>query len=222
MYTTRGLVNTRIGESALIIGAGATIKENQEQINNFIQSTKPFTIGINNMTEFWVPDYHLWTNTQRFRTYGKNIDPNSSLLLGSNIPLKVIKETIQSRSYILINYTDMDRGIPVGYKDGKIYGYYRTAGCLAIMILHLMGVSEINIVGMDGYSLHKLEDLESSRESQHCYGEGFTDTASWETCVRKDREIENVLWRLENYGINFKILTPTKYEDFYENARLYT
>ena len=218
METIKDLVNTRKGESALIIGAGAAIKEEADNIDAFIKRKKPFTLGINNMTSFWVPDYHVWTNTQRFRTYGESINPNSHLLLGQNIPLKVIRNVIGGRDYILINYTDMKEGVPLGYKDGKIYGYFRTAGNLAIMIAHLMGASEVNIVGADGYSLHKREDLVKGQESHHCYGNGFTDTADWETCVKKDKIINNVLNNLREYGIDFKILTPTKYEDFYKKV----
>ncbi len=221
METIKDLINTRVGESALIIGAGTSIKENEKEINDFIEETKSFTIGINNMTAFWVPDYHLWTNTQRFRTYGKNVSPKSKLLLGSNISLKVIRDVIGDRAYTLINYTDKVEGVPIKYKGGKIYGYYRTAGCLAIMILHLMGAKEINIVGMDGYSLHKHEDIKSGEKSQHWYGKGLTDTATWETCVMKDGLIEGVLNNLRGYGINFKILTPTKYRGFYDSTRLH-
>ena len=92
------------------------------------------------MTKYFTPDYHLWTNTQRFRTYGKNINSNSSILLGSNISLKVVNEIIKSKDYILINYTDQ-KEIPINYRKGKICGYYRTAGCLSIMIAHLMGAA---------------------------------------------------------------------------------
>ncbi len=221
MRTIKDLIGTKKDKSALIIGAGATIKEEEESIYSFIRKTKPFVIGINNMTAIWTPDFHLWTNTQRFRTYGKNIRSPSNLLLGSNISLKVINEVIGSREYTLINYTDMKEDIPMCYKNGKIYGYYRTAGCLAIMIVHLMGATDISIVGMDGYSLHEHKALESGEESQHCYDKGFTDTADWETCVKKDKLIEKALGGLENHGIDFKILTPTKYRRFYDSTRLY-
>lgn len=221
MKTIQNLINKEKGKDALIIGAGTSIKDNQDLINKFIRKTKPFTMGINNMTNFWIPDYHLWTNTQRFRTYGNNINNESKLLLGSNISLKVIKDVIGDSSYTLVNYTDKVKGVPIKYKGGKIYGYYRTAGCLAIMILHLMGVKDINIVGMDGYTLHKHKDIKSGKKSQHWYGNGLTDTATWKTCVMKDELIEEVLHSLKDYGIKFQILTPTIYKDFYDSTGLY-
>ena len=218
MTTIQDLINKEVNRKAVIIGAGASVKNYQNKISTFICKNNAVTIGINNMTEFWIPDYHLWTNTQRFRTYGNNIRAESKLLLGCNIPLKIIRNTI-NRDYTLIDYTDVE-STPIDYHDGKIYGYYRTAGCLAIMILHLMGVSEINIVGMDGYTLHSRDKLQQREKSQHCYGEGHTDTADWDSCVKKDTIIKNVLLTLKNYGIKFRIITPTKYKEFYDGQQL--
>ena len=221
MKTVKNLISIRKNESALIIGAGSSVKKYQQQINDYIKRVNPFTIGINNITKFFIPDYHLWTNTSRFRTFGKNINKRSDLLLGSNISLKVIKDIIGSRDYTLINYTD-DEKIPLGYSDGKILGFYRTAGCLAIMISNLMGAKDISVVGMDGYTKFKHKSILKGNKSQHCYGSGHTDTANWETCVKKDIIINNVLKNIGSYGINFKIITPTKYGEFYDSTRLHT
>ena len=221
MNSVKNLEGKLKGKSVIIVGAGSTVKEYQWQINDHIKLTKSFIIGINNMTRYFTPDYHLWTNTQRFRTYGKNINSKSKILLGSNISLKVINEVIGSRNYTLINYTDK-QGVPIKYKKSKISGYYRTAGCLAIMIAFLMEASKIYIVGMDGYTYHNHKDLTVGNKSQHCYGNGFTDTATWDTCIKKDKLINGVLRSLKEYGINFKIITPTKYGEFYDSTRLYT
>ena len=211
-----GLAEER--SSVVIVGAGASIQKYYNQIDGFIQDSDSVIFGINNMTDYWTPHLHLWTNTQRFRTYGSNISPESILLLGQNIPLKIINNVIDNKKYFLINYTDMNKNIPIGYKKGKIYGYYRTAGCLAIMIAHLMGAEKINLVGFDGYTLHSQRDLVSAKKDQHCYGSGHTDTADYETCIKKDIEINSVLCDLKAYGIKFNILTPTKYSEFYKKV----
>lgn len=221
MKTIRNLVGKEKGKIGLIIGAGASIRDHQTEIDNFIEKTKPVTIGINNMSAFWTPDYHLWTNNQRFRTFGVGVKTGSKLLLGSGISLKIIKEIIGNKKYTSIFYSDR-KGLPIKFDDYMIYGYFRTAGCLAIMIMHLMGVKEINIVGMDGYALHKKSDILSNKKSQHCYGMGFTDTASWGACLTKDNDIHKILQNIQNYGIDFKILTPTVYRDFYDSTRLHT
>lgn len=219
MKTIKDLINIHKGKNAIVIGAGATLIEYQKQIDNFIKETAPIIIGVNNMTSFWIPDYHMWTNNQRFRTYGKNIDPTSTILLGSNISLKVIKEVIDKSEYVVLNRVDRE-GVPIKYKNGTIYGYFRTAGCLAIMILHLMGVDKISVIGMDGYTLYNQHSIETGKKSQHCYGKGFTDTATWKTCIKKDEIIDAALQNIQNYGIDFKIITPTKYKRFYDSTTL--
>lgn len=221
MKTIKDLVGTRKGENALVICAGSSTRKNREQINGFVAKTSSFTIGINNITDFYIPRYHLWTNTKRFRTFGKNIYPKSTLLLGSNIYIKVIKEVIENREYVLINYTDMKEGVPIDYKDGKIYGFYRTAGCLSIMIAHLMGAKEINIIGMDGHTLYDYKDIKSGKKRHHCYNEDYTPY-SQEICIKKDKVVNGILHSLKDYGIKFNILTPTKYENFYNSVKLYS
>lgn len=212
METIKNLINIKKDRIGLVICAGSSVKENKKQIDQFIKEKNPVTIGINNISHLYKPEYHLWTNTKRFRNFGHKTHNDSKLLLGSNISIKVIKEVIGNRKYTLINYTDQE-GIPIGYKKGKIYGHYRTAGCLAIMILHLMGVSKINIVGMDGHTIHEYEDIKSGKIQHHCYEENYIPYLE-DMCIKKDKLIDKILNSLKNYGINFKILNPTIYENF--------
>jgi hypothetical protein len=222
MKTLKDLEKSRLRESALIIGSGPSTKEYHKNIDNFIRKNNPFIIGINNVIDLIpIPEYHLFTNTQRFRTYGNDIMTESIILLGQNISLKIIKDIIGNSPYILINYIDKP-DLPITYKNGKITGFFRTAGCLAIMIAHIMGASEINIVGMDGYTLYSKEELEKGQQSQHWYGIGHSDTADYETCIEKDRLINIALKNIKNYGINFNILTPTKYGEFYDSTRMFS
>jgi len=37
--------------------------------------------------------------------------------------------------------------------------------------------------------------------------------------MKKDKIIDDVLHNLQEYGIDFKILTPTKYENYYDDKR---
>ena len=164
MKTIENLIKKHKGRRALIIAAGSSVKEYQNKINSFIHEEKPIVIGINNITEFFIPDYHLWTNTKRFRNFGKNILSESELLLSYGIHLKTVKEVIGDMNYTLINFTDMKEGIPLGYKKGKILGFFRTAGCLAIMIAHLMGCKDVSIVGMDGHTFYDYDDIKSGEK----------------------------------------------------------
>jgi hypothetical protein len=219
MKTLKDLEGRELGMSALIIGAGSSLRNYMTSIDEFIKHNGAYTIGINNIADIIVPDYHTWTNTQRFRTYGHTIHPSSNILLGQGIKLNIIHEVIGSRPYTVINYIER-YGMPISYNNGKITGWFRTAGVLSIFIAHIMGASEINVVGMDGYTLYSQKELQDGK-GQHCYGTGHTDTADYETCLKKDNQINDALLGLKKYGIKFNILTPTKYEEFYDSSRLH-
>lgn len=220
MKTIKNLVEKHKGQEALIICAGSTVRDYQQQIKAFIKKEKPFTIGINNIMDFFVPQYHLWTNTKRFRNFGSKINKNSQILLGAGIHLKTIKETIGSREYTVINFTDMKEGVPIGYRKGKIFGFYRTAGNLSIMISHLMGATKVNIVGMDGHTFYNYEDVRSGKKPHHCYNENY-QPFSPEIRIKKDKVVTRVLTNLRNAGIDLNIITPTVYGGFYDSTRLH-
>jgi len=195
----------------VIIGAGSSIKKYENKIKNFIRDKK--TIGINNITHLFIPDFHVWTNNQRLNEYGGCISQNSILILGDGIRKEMIdKHKIES--FVLLEYDDSE-GIPIDIRNGKIYGYFRTAGCLSIMIAHCLGAKNIYIVGMDGYTLYPKDDLKNMKKDHHCYGKGYTDDASWEKCLIKDEKVYSCLKSIHNYGVNFSILTPTIFNDFF-------
>jgi hypothetical protein len=219
MKTIKDLVGTRKGEKAVIICAGASVRAYQHKIQEFIDREGAFTIGINNITSLFTPDYHLWTNTKRFRDFGKHIMKDSKLLLGKGIHIKTIREIIGNRKYFLINFTDMKEGVPIDYKNGKIFGFYRTAGNLAIMVAHLMGASHVDIVGVDGHTFYNYDDIKNGKQPHHCYDEKY-EPFSYEVCVKKDRITNMVLKNLREYGIHIRILTPTVHQEFFNPVML--
>lgn len=213
------LENKEKGKSAIIIGAGSSISKYENEINNFIQKANPITIGINNISSFIVPDYHVWTNTSRFKDFGNSISKKSRILLGENISKKNIKMVLNHSDYYHVSYTDSEK-TNYGYDKGKVFGHFRTAGCLSVMLSHIMGVSNIFIVGMDGYTLNSEESLMNNNSSQHFYANGHSDKASWEECVKKDRIAYGILDGIKDYGINFSIITPTKFIRHYDESIL--
>jgi hypothetical protein len=206
------------GKSFLIVGAGGTLKEYEGPIKKFMSKNNPVTIGINYMTGFCIPNYHLWTNRQRYRDFGSCINKNSKMIFGCNLPAKLIKKHFKG-DYISVDY-DGSSGNSIRYEGGKIYGNFRTAGCLAIVIAYLFGACDIYVVGMDGYTLHSREKLDRKAGSHHFYGKGFTDDTTWEQCIEKDRLVYENLSEIEVFGVDFKILTPTKFEKFYDGTVL--
>lgn len=207
------LENIEKGSHIIVVGSGATIKENKDKILRYIHETGAKTIGINCMTELCVPDYHLWTNKQRYRDLGHCIDIKSKFIFGEGLSEKLIRKHYNGE-YIKLHYIDED-GVKVTYKNGIIYGHFRTAGTLSIMVAHVMGANKIDIVGMDGYTLYGQKELKKGKKSHHCYGQGYTDDASWEKCIQKDKLVNKALHDIHDYGVIFNILTPTKFSDFH-------
>lgn len=219
MKTIKDLVGKEKDKNFLILCTGSTVKEKRKDIDNFIEKKKPVIVGVNNLSGFWIPDYHIWTNNGRFRTFGKNINPKSILLLGSNISLKVISETIGDRDYVVLERVDRE-GVPIDYRNGIIYGYHRTVGCAAITISHLLGAKEINIVGMDGHTFNSYEDVKKGNKTHHFYNEKYVPYTP-EIRVKKDEITKGVLQSLKDYGIDFSIITPTMFKKFYDSNKLY-
>jgi hypothetical protein len=116
--------------------------------------------------------------------------------------------------YIFVDYESKD-GEEIDFRDGVIHGNFRTAGVLAIMICHLFGARDIYIAGMDGFTLHRKDDVEAGNKHHHIYGKGYTDDATWDECVEKDRLVYENLKGINDWGVDFKIITPTKFEQFY-------
>jgi len=124
----------------LIIGAGASLKDHIMPIKNFINDKKLISIGINKITEFIIPDYHLWTNNQRLHDQMNYISSKSKLILGIGIANNLIKKL--NCNYIQVNYINGPL-LRYKYMDGIIYGNLRTAGILAIVIAKIFGAKKI-------------------------------------------------------------------------------
>jgi len=199
----------------MIVGAGGTVKEYKDKIVDHIKINNIITIGINLMTFLCIPDYHLWTNKQRYATQHDCISKKSKLLFGCRMPENLIKKHWDG-DFERVDYVN-ESDLLISYKDGCIYGNFRTAGILAIMIAYINGAKKIEVVGMDGFTLYDKIKLDNKEVNHHCYGSGYTDDASWEKCVGKDKLVDDGLHALKDYGVDFKILTPTKFEDFYDS-----
>ena len=105
------------GNDFLIVGAGASLRDNVKVVKRFTSEKDLRTIGINKMTEFIVPDYHLWTNNQRLRDQADCIHPFSTLMIGSWIRPELRK--ILNGNYINVYYTKNPSDI-YGFIDGMV------------------------------------------------------------------------------------------------------
>jgi len=207
----RNLQQIEKGNNAYIICTGGTMLKCKNRVFP-IRDPKAFIIGINNMSAICVPDYHLWTNNSRLKQFGKTMWDIPVKMFGKNIKKSVIN-SVHKGGYFTIDYTDK-KDEPISYKNGKIRGHYRTAGCLSIMIAHIMGAENIYIAGMDGYTYIDEENV----EGQHFYGEGHTDGTSLSVYQGKDKKVYDALRSIKKYGINFSIITPTVFKEFYNET----
>ena len=219
MIKLRDRLGVEKGRPMLVVGGGGSVRDGESSISKFIEEKNPVLIGVNKLMPYVTPKYHLWTNTQRYRDMGNCIDPSSIMLFGSGLSKKIIRMHYTKDDYIVVNYTSdlkKAKSETIRYSKGKIYGHIRTAGCLSIMICHLFEASDIFVVGMDGFTLHEKDELDNCEENQHCYGAGYTDKDGWDVCVQKDKIVYDNLRDLNNYGISFKLITPTVFDEFYD------
>lgn len=215
------LINKESGRPFLVVGAGSSIAAYRDSIKAFIVKNNPVTIGINNISTFITPNYHVWTNTGRFREFGDTIHPLSQVILKKDMDPKLIRKH-ELTDYATLNYID-EPGVPVAYnpKKGRVEGSFRTAGCLSIFLSHLMGSGMVYVVGMDGYTYHGPEELDAGA-GQHFYGTGFTDRGEmkdkryWHLAAGKDAEVYKALDGISAYGVQFAIITPTVFDEYYE------
>jgi len=204
-------------DKIMIVGSGPSLNTWQDQILKFIKKEQCTLIGVNKMTSLCHPDYHLWTNKQRYRDLGGCINPKkSTMMFGHGIPKKLIRKHFKG-DYISVVYSNDKRySERPRLKEKHLRGGFRTAGVLAIAIAYLMEGKQIWVVGMDGYTLQPKSRLIRHKRSQHCYGSGFTDDASWEKCLEKDRVVSQELDCLSKF-VAFEILTPTKFKKHYRS-----
>lgn len=209
------------GSHVLILGGASSIKKHNIEIRNYIIKNNCVTIGTNRSNEIFVSDYHIWTNNDGFKKHGQKLLKESKKIFGCYLNKNIIKEKCSNEEYLTIFYDkkqDSPQKFSIDKENWFINGNCKTCGNLAIIISYFMGAKKIEIVGMDGYTLYSMQELLAGN-SQHCYGVGKTDDYSWEDCKEKDKIIYKWLKVIRKVA-DFKILTPTIYNDFYQSGIL--
>jgi len=226
-------------QHVLVIGSGPSLKKNWDKIKDFIKENEVVTFGCNYITDFLVPDYHFWGSAKRWIKYSDCINKEKSILVVSEDFKKnkrygnLLKKWNQN--YLI--FKDVKKRWEMGsedksskefkncevcYKNGIMHGCFYDIATRAIFYAYINKASKISVIGNDGYTLYKKEDLKENKESQHCYGEGFTDGFTYQYCRRKDWDKYRTLKLLhkygnKEYGFGFEIITPTIYRDFYNS-----
>ncbi len=206
----QNLVGKHRGEEFLVLCTGKTIDSCSSAITRFRIGLKKPTIGMNRVSERCLLDYHLFTNNARIKDCfdNKYMSPYSNYLIGSHIK----ENNRPDRDYTLIKYTDRNPMEPMKYDSGTIQGYYRTSGCLAIMIAHLMGAKKIYVAGMDGFTHNFDGHVHFHDDDRSNMNNVKSKTEWWE---RYDKPVKKVLNNLKAFGIDFEIITPTLFKEHY-------
>lgn len=210
------VINKYNGRDFLICCPGKNILEYISLVQSFAISNNLLTIGSNKICEIIDLDFHLFTNNDKYETYGSVVNKKSQLMLGGHILSDHIMKHRPSE-YVVIQYTDRDENEPISYDVNKdvIHGYYRTSGNLAIMMCHLMGARNIYIAGMSGFT------YEFDGAVHYYKAEIKRDKKTYKEWLRRyDRPVERSLDNLKSHGINFKIITPTIYSKHFDGKIL--
>jgi len=164
------------------------------------------------MTQLCTPNYHLWTNKKQYARFGKCVHKDSILLLNEAFPKALIKREHRKR-FLPVKYGQSDT---IDLNADNILGNFRTAGVLAVAVASIMGSHPVWICGMDGFTLHTKKTLIKKKQNQHCYGQGYTDDASWDKCIVKDKKVASNLDELADL-VTIKIITPTVFHKYYDS-----
>jgi len=208
-WQVKEFINKHKGKDFLIVCTGKTLYKLSSEVRKFSVFNYTMTMGINTCTRILIPSYHVFTNNDRIKTYIGEHNSYSTLLIGSHIK----ERNIPKIDHHIIKYTDRDPDEPIGYENDTIKGYYRTGGCLMIMMAHLMGAKNIYVAGMDGFCYNFDGNVHFHFDDRR----NKNNVKEFKEWYDYDTKVIKVLSNLKEYGINFKIITPTVYKEHYEN-----
>lgn len=208
--------NAHEGRDFLVLANGPTLSSHAEEVRAFIDQYEPVVLGANHLGGLFVPHYHAFNNTRRLIEYLDEVQPDSTLLLGSNFEETLIREHT-GRSF---DWLVFDNGLgPFDIVDGVITASCRTISVLLCGVALVMGARRIFIAGMDGYL-----GLDTSGQV-HFYNEA-DETSSAEVELEKHRLCYQYLGQINDYAEahgkeGLHILTPTGYAAYYTGVRSY-
>jgi len=220
------------GRNVYIVCPGSTLFEYKDKILKCIKEDKAVVIGCANISHILASDFHFWLELKTLRKFGNKVSKKTTLAFSYRFSKKNIRKYWKG-NYITIKYTPRKWKLSYRdpkspkyglaepkYIDGVLTGVLKTTGCIALFWAHVRGPKRIRVVGMDGYTFHSKEDLDNKKERLHCYGKGgFKETYKWKNnykgLKKHDKEVNRILHSFKKNKIEFEIITPTVFKDFY-------
>lgn len=199
------------GRPFLILANGPSLKQHRDRVERFIQKYNPIILGSNNISDLFVPHYHVFTNRLRFFQYVGTVHEKSQLVVANFFETSFVKEQT-SRSFEVIHLRQTDSALPLE-DDGYVISVPHVDVAVAsVSLAVLMGASAVFMAGMDGYQ----EGMQA--ESFHFYrGEIGTEDSSLlveqhkGVCLGLDRAMA----MLDKRNLTLVILTPTSHQRLY-------
>ncbi len=173
-------------KKVLVLGAGLSIQVNKDKIDKVIEENNPYVITTNFFTDDYKIDALFVSNAKRLESINDNVFRCNCLLATSNLREKAEKNTL------IFNYSQL-----LGEGDGS-----DNAGAMLIRILKRIGVSKVYLAGFDGF------DVDAS---VNYYDASYKKALDYDTVKKKNDDISKQL-RLALTGIDYKMITRTKYE----------
>ena len=140
------------GKDVLLIAPGPTVKNNQNDIKEYISENSPVVIGVNFIPEAIKVDYAFFSNNKRFSAIDKT---NVKTIVTSNLPA--------DGNFFRINYN-------------QVAGAF-TQGCnsfiMALKLMKNIGVGSIAVAGADGYKEDGANYYNSDMKSPVVHGNKY-------------------------------------------------
>ena len=171
------------GKRILILAPGKSLNEYREKILNEQKKPGTVTIGVSFYAEEWNIDYIFSPNMRRFvKIQGKT---PVKCIITSNM-----KEATQKD--FVVNFSSF------ASKNKEILD---NSGLMLMRLLSSLGVREVLVAGMDGYSEHELTPNYFSRDWEFDFSK---------EAVRRNQLISEDLKEIRK-GLRFTFITPTRY-----------
>ena len=169
-------------KTVLIVAPGKSSSDNIPLINQIRSTQNAIVVSVNFYDERFHTDYVFCSNMRKFSKLQQN---NAfKMIVTSNITMSLIDGyVINYSSYLCRNDEVMDN-----------------AGLMLLRLLSNLTISKVLIIGMDGYSDKKGNNVMNSTVSKNYFSE-FGE---------RNRLISEELQKLKKY-VDFNFLTPTKY-----------
>ncbi len=178
-------------KKALILAPGQSINDKKTEIIKLIEDKDVISIAVNFYNDSFKTDFIFSSNMRRYRSLDTEIDDFKK----NNKNLEVIL-TSNMREAINKNYNINFYSIAVESKD-----IVDNAGLMVMKLMQMIGVKEVMLAGMDGYS----------ENNPYVYNDNSTQVDFSNVAGLRNELIKKEIDKLQKY-LNIKFVTKSLYE----------